>query len=172
MALIPSKFDEDKALEVILYMASKLTDPTFHQIFKILYFSDKRHLQKYGRLILSDGYVAMKHGPVPSRLYDILKKCRKLPENNTYKNSLQVTNSFHLKSLRNTNLDLLSKSERECLDYAINEFGQLSFKKLTELSHDSAWEKVGENDFISVEDIAATLPNRKDLIENLQGKFC
>jgi uncharacterized phage-associated protein len=38
-----------------------------------MYFADRKHLEKYGRFICGDSYVAMKHGPVPSEIYDILK---------------------------------------------------------------------------------------------------
>ncbi|MEK7221817.1 MAG: Panacea domain-containing protein, partial [Nitrospirota bacterium] len=60
------RFDPDKAIQAILFVARSITGATFHQISKIIYFADKDHLQKYGRLICGDSYVAMKHGPVPS----------------------------------------------------------------------------------------------------------
>ncbi|MEO6666974.1 MAG: Panacea domain-containing protein, partial [Nitrospiria bacterium] len=70
------RFDPEKALQAILFVARMLPGATFHQISKIIYFADKAHLQKYGRLICGDTYVAMKHGPVPSGIYDILKSVR------------------------------------------------------------------------------------------------
>src|SRR4030067_924651 len=66
-------FDRDKALEVILFVARSLHNPTFHSISKILYLSDKLHLQEYGRLICGDQYIAMEYGPVPSAIYDMMK---------------------------------------------------------------------------------------------------
>ena len=42
-------------------------------ILKTLFLSDRAHLNKYGRPITFDEYVAMPDGPVPSLAYDILK---------------------------------------------------------------------------------------------------
>src|SRR3989338_2956187 len=56
-------FDRDKALEAILYIAKNLHSPTYHSISKMLYLSDKLHLQEYGRLICGDRYIAMDNGP-------------------------------------------------------------------------------------------------------------
>ena len=65
-------FDREKALEVIVFIAQKLKSfATHHSISKMLYLSDKRHLQEYGRLICGDRYIAMSYGPVPSAIYDI-----------------------------------------------------------------------------------------------------
>lgn len=71
--ITPFVFDEDVAIEVILYIAHCVLDPTFHRISKIMYFADKTHLERYGRFICGDNYVSMQHGSVPSFMYDILK---------------------------------------------------------------------------------------------------
>jgi len=67
-------FDRDKALEVILYVSSKVKD--LYHLLKIIYFADKKHLSLYGRFISGDSYIAMNNGPVPSQSYDILKGIR------------------------------------------------------------------------------------------------
>ncbi len=74
--IAPFVFDEDVAIEVILYIANRVPHPTFHLIFKIMYFADKAHLERYGRFICGDSYVAMRNGPVPSVTYDMLKGIR------------------------------------------------------------------------------------------------
>ena len=61
---------------MILYVASKLQETTFHRIVKLLYFADKLHLERYGRFITGDRYIAMEYGPVPSNVYDMLKAAR------------------------------------------------------------------------------------------------
>ena len=73
---IKMKFNECKTINAILYIAEKLKRKDFHKIFKILYFSDREHLNVYGRTITGDTYIAMTDGPVPSNVYDIFKSVR------------------------------------------------------------------------------------------------
>ena len=72
----PFEFNAEKAIEVILYIAEHIKEPTFHTVSKVLYFADKEHLEKYGRFICGDSYIAMRRGPVPSGVYDLLKLAR------------------------------------------------------------------------------------------------
>ncbi len=177
-ALMPSQikfhFDPEKAVEVILYIANRVADTGFHRISKILYFSDRDHLAKYGRFICGDSYVAMKHGPVPSGTYDILKHVRGdgLPCLVPHAaESFSVENGNRVIPLKDADLGVLSDSERECLDAAITKYGKMPFKKLTELSHDRAWNSADENEFIEVEQIVATLPDTKHLLEHLANPY-
>ena len=68
---------EKTRIEGILYIAERLEEPGFHNTFKMMYFADKHHLEKYGRLIFHDSYIAMKDGPVPSEAYDLAKAIRR-----------------------------------------------------------------------------------------------
>lgn len=74
------KFNEEKALSAILYITKKLMEGGIkvglHKVFKIFYFADQKHLSRYGRPITGDHYIAMEHGPVPSRIYDMVKTVR------------------------------------------------------------------------------------------------
>lgn len=47
---------------------------TQYDIVKAIFIADRSHLNKFGRPITYDNYVAMRHGPVPSLSYDLLKK--------------------------------------------------------------------------------------------------
>lgn len=47
---------------------------TQYDIVKTMFLADRAHLNRYGRLISSDNYVAMNHGPVPTVTYDLLKR--------------------------------------------------------------------------------------------------
>src|SRR5688572_4207008 len=71
--LAPFTFNEKAAVETILYIASRSKEPTYHRIAKLLYFADLLHLERYGRFICGDRYIAMKHGPVPSGVYAMMK---------------------------------------------------------------------------------------------------
>jgi len=69
-------FNREKAIQSILYVTNKLTRKDFHKIFKILYFAERKHMQDWGMPIIGDTYIAMDAGPVPSRVYDMLKIVR------------------------------------------------------------------------------------------------
>ena len=83
------------------------------------------------------------------------------------KEAFQVR-GYIVKPLRAANTNLLSESEEECINASIKEYGNLNFNELTNISHDKAWEAAGDNDIISVEDIALTLSNNKELLEHLR----
>ena len=169
-----SEFDPDKAVEAILYIANRVQDPGFHRISKILYFADKEHLSRYGRLICGDHYVAMKHGPVPSGIYDIFKHVR---GDGIYCPVQHAQEAFGVEAdhcvvpYRDFDPDALSDSERECLDVAIKEYRDLNFHTLTQRSHDGAWEAAGENEFISLFSIADTLPNAEEVLNHLRDPY-
>lgn len=164
-------FDPKKTLEVLLYIAQQSSD--MYNVLKVLYFADKDHLEKYGRLISGEDYVAMEKGPVPSGAYDIIKSVR----GDGYINvvGLDLDESFHMDGYilvphRGPNLELLSESDIECLDAAIEKFGHMGFGKLMEICHeDSAFQAADRNDFISLDVIINSLPSAEDLRDYLSA---
>jgi uncharacterized phage-associated protein len=183
----PFLFDPEKAVETILYIANKVQGADFHRISKLMYFADKIRLEEAGRFICGDSYMAMKHGPVPCKTYDILKSMRGdgLSVIESAKISFTVFDTNIVKPLREADLDYFSDSDLECLDKVISrqkflraktfawksEYGELSFWKLTELSHDSAWQSADENDCIEIEQIVGTIANAELLLEHLKDRF-
>ena len=164
------KFNAEKTIEVILYISKRTPIPDIYHVLKIMYFSDKEHLQGYGRLICNDSYVAMLHGPVPSGAYDIVKSVRgdgNSKVESKAKESFQVIDDKIL-PLREANQALLSESEEKCVNSAIKNYGALSFDKLRKLSHDKAFKSVDQNDRISIEAIAETLKDGRLIIEHLK----
>ncbi len=160
----PFVFKAEKSVEAILYIAQNVKQPTFHRISKIMYFADKVHLEKYGRFICGDSYMAMKHGPVPSGAYDILKVAR----GDGFNNAFIVVDNFKVKPLRAAYVDYFSESDLECLDESIKQYGHLSFDQLTRLSYDTAWQTANENDYIDLKKIVATLSNPDNLLDYLR----
>ena len=61
-------------LQVITEAARRAVVVTQYDIVKTIFLADRAHLNKYGRPITYDDYVAMKFGPVPSAVYDLLKE--------------------------------------------------------------------------------------------------
>ncbi len=175
----PFQFNIDKGIETILYITQNGTEPTFYHVSKMIYFADKLHLERYGRFICGDSYVAMRNGPVPSGIYDLLKIARgdrfifSLPAEliDKTKNAFDVQGKCKIIRRRDVQLDFFSDSDIECLNTAIQEYGKLSFTQLKEASHDQAWNVSDENDVMEIEHIIATFKNVDGLLEHLQDQF-
>lgn len=168
----PFKFDAEKAVEAILYITQRLpkSSQTFYFVLKMLYFADIAHLQKYGRFICGDRYIAMKSGPVPSGSYDLIDEARGkswLLIADHVRNAFDVRPDNTVVPLRNPDLDLLSKSDVEFLDKSIAENGHLTFGQLKDKSHDQAYEAADANDTIPFEEIIAMLPNGKEVLDHI-----
>ena len=167
-------FDRDKALEAILYIAHALESPSLHSVSKMCYLADKLHLQRYGRLICGDRYIAMAYGPVPSTIYNMMKVAdgRESLDPDTdalIKESITIRAGRYVKPKRKANKDLLAVSEIFCFDQTVRKYGGKSFGQLTDITHDAAWRGSDEDMPISIEAIARTLPNAADLIAHLRA---
>src|SRR3990172_1377165 len=130
-------FDKEKAIEAILYLAKRAKDPSFHSINKLLYFADKTSLERFGRFISGDDYVAMQWGPVPTNTYDIMKH-------------RQADYPFRIEEhtvepLRDADTELLSESDIECLEASLELYGNAPFWKRQQDSHDEAYEQAWQS---------------------------
>lgn len=154
-----------KIHEILLYIAARVKTPTFHTVFKIMYFADKRHLAQYGRFISGDSYIAMEFGPVPSTAYDLVKEAREyaVPDGIT-------VDGYRIVPTRDSNIEVLSESDTECLDWAIEAYGHKTFGELTDASHDAAWSQTAENGEMTIESIVATLEDADVLMAYLQDQ--
>ena len=149
-------FDEERAVNAVLYVISKLSRKDFHKIFKILFFADREHLLRYGRTITGDNYIAMSDGPVPSYLYDIFKSVRGngyFKDNGHFSKYFSVIEGCLLKEKMEANLDKLSKTDLEQLNVSLEKYGNMSWNEIRELSHGQAWINTVNNSVISFVDI-------------------
>jgi len=142
-------FDKNKAVSAVLLISSEVPGIRFHSLLKILYFSDLKHLAKYGRPITGDRYVVMKDGPVASWIYDLLKK--KIGQE--YWHLFDVSLWKHVTAKSTPDLDYFSETDIECLKESIEENKNLGFGKLTEKSHDEAWKNTKRDKKISMDDL-------------------
>lgn len=161
MVKVKSSFNTEKAIAAMKFVLSNMNNQTcdFHKLFKILYFAEKEHLAKYGRAIVGDKYIAMKDGPVPSTIYDILKVLRGDDSifnlSTDFSKDFEITNEYFVHMLDNGfNIDIFSESQIECIEASIQENRNLSFLALRDKSHDYAWEAANADDRMSEFDIA------------------
>lgn len=169
MANITFQFNRAKAIEVILYLANKVSNSDIYGICKLLYLVDKTSLEKYGRFIFGETYYAMKEGSTPSNAYNLLKEAAQAPMSELRVEGNQVT------GLRGPNLDYLSESDVECLEQIISVYGKAPNWARAKDAHDDAWKQAWDNRGekgsvkIPVESIAELLADSDDLINYLSN---
>lgn len=148
-------FDKRRAFQSVLYVANRLERRDFHKIFKVLYFADVEHLNKYGRPITGDTYIAMEFGPVPSAIYDMFKAVRgdgnQGEDTPVLKNDIVVRDRYYVEPIHDADTRMLSASDIEILDDALAKYGKLSWDEIVQQSHAYAWKHTGLNDKISIE---------------------
>ena len=151
------QFDKTKALNALLYVSNRVQRKDFHKIFKIIYFADRQHLADWGKPITGDTYIAMETGPVPSRMYDMLKIVRGdsyLPDVEGLGKYFAVDNWMYVKPLVDADLNKLTRNEQEALDDSIVKYSALSYDEIKEKSHDVAWRSTARDFSIDWDDIA------------------
>ncbi|OCG12621.1 Panacea domain-containing protein [Gilliamella apicola] len=170
--MITNRFNYSKALEVLLYVSSKVE--YMYHTGKIIYFANRYHLEKYGRFVIDDRVIAMKNGPVLSNVYDMIKSARgdtcSYPEVEKHLTYSSGGSSLHkLLPKREANLDYLSESDIECLNEAINKIKGMSFRDLERFSHDSLYYTADQNNEISIDEIINHSINPDNLRKYLAG---
>lgn len=127
---------------------------TQYIIVKSLFIADRMHLNRFGRPITFDNYVAMDHGPVPSFSYSILKGEGKVGGIDTKnlpwrkKAAPDISKNAYVYLIPDNSdleLDELSSSDLEALTEALIIVSSLSFLQLKKLTHEdpayeAAWE--------------------------------
>ena len=168
------EFQPEKSLAVATYLASR-SGETMYTILKMVYVADRFHLERYGRPITGDRFIAMKEGACPSKIYDSMKVLRGecntnyLPDSEKYLAVDPTTHDVSVKDL--PSIDVLSASDIECLDEVISILKRLGRREIYKLAHDAAWEKTPRNDTIDVLNIAKSLKDGDILEKHLQDRF-
>ncbi|MFB9112110.1 Panacea domain-containing protein [Xanthomonas arboricola pv. corylina] len=140
-------FDVQKAIAAIGYLVEQ-TGESMYPLMKMMYLADKIHLERFGRFIAGDSYVAMARGPVPSHAYNLVKCVRgdiqdkALADGRQYFEYVHGTHELKLKV--QPDYDELSGSDVDCLDEVVGIYKRLGKWAVRDLSHDTAWSKTWE----------------------------
>lgn len=171
-------FDINKAIAAISYLVEK-TGAQMYSLMKMMYLADKVHLERYGRFIAGDNYVAMKQGPVPSRTYNMIKHVGGVQDCGrgfeSAKNYLSYdSSSFSVGVKATPDYDELSESDVECLDQIADVYNNMGQWAVRDMSHDNAWKSVWGRIRLSksipmgMEVIAAEFDDEEALVEHLR----
>lgn len=161
-------FNAEKAVEVILYIISKGCY-NMYNILKVIYFADKERLSTVGSTMFKESYKAMPAGPVPCGAYDLLKDVR---DNRCLHYDVELPFDFDgddtniVYGQREPDMGLLSRVDVKCLDDSITKYGDMSFPKLKNISHEQDdYNAVGLNEWIPFDALVASVDNDKGTIK-------
>lgn len=132
------KFNHEKATQVLNFFANKSGGSLKKlKALKLMFFADRYHLRKYGRLISNDQYYAMEYGPVASNSKDIAEQNNySSPQSSIYAEKfISAENSYIFKSIKTVDFDVFSKSDIEALNFVWNKYGKYKEFDLSELTH-------------------------------------
>lgn len=182
---IQFRFDPEKFTSCVSYLASKgVPNLDKLKIAKLLYYSDKLHLQKYCRPITGDFYKHIDYGPIPQNSLDALDAV--INETSSFEEDLRnkeiferrmavVDSTSHrypiFQNKSEPYLDNLSQSEKEVLDLVITEHGNKTGGQLIDdVAKEPACTKTGRNSYIDYKLLLEDLDDetQREIIEVLE----
>lgn len=118
----------NKNINAILFFANKAGNKINRlKLMKLLWFSDRIHLNRHGRLILKDSYNALPHGPVPSVTMDYSKA--------NIADKITVSGKYDIIALTEFDEKFFSKSDLDIMNFIWETLGGLTQFKLRDISH-------------------------------------
>ncbi len=138
MQRIYSNFDHKKATQALNHFA-RYEGGQINKMkaLKLIYFADRYHLRKYGRLITNDTYFAMNYGPVPSGVKDIAETSSFLDQNeNDYSSQyIKPVDNLTLQSIKEADDSVFSETDLDALKFSWDTFGHLDQFQLFKVTH-------------------------------------
>jgi hypothetical protein len=163
------RFSAEKAKAAVLLMLERQGRHDLHELLKACYFADKRHLNEWRRPIFGATYRAMKFGPVPLEIYEMLKgESIWLAELSVDSLPWQL-NGFRVEKASNetADTDTLSKSDLDTIKWAHELSAHMTFDFRTAITHGPDWQAANLGT-MKYEDMIDEGPQKAELIEYLR----
>ncbi len=164
------KFAADKAAAAIERIARDHPGIDLHAALKAFYFADKSHLNAERRPIFGAGYRAMKYGPVPLEIYEMMKgESYWLAElgQDRYPWSL---NGFRLYGDRQNDPsfsdDVFSESDLVHLKMGLERSRTMTFDHRTAVTHGPDWQ-AADLGMMRYEDMVEEGPDRQKILAHI-----
>ena len=131
-------FNYRKTTQALGYLAEKSGgNINIMKALKLIFFADRYHLRKYGRLITNDTYFAMDNGPVASGTKDLAEESSftSREAQNYASNYIEPFGKYDFVSKKPIDKAEFSSSDSEALAYAWDRFGHLDEWGIVDLTH-------------------------------------
>lgn len=137
---------------ILLYIINKMSGTQkcdVYRIVKAVFFAQEFHMVRYMQPLYNDKIVALPYGPVPSAAYDALRFARGDADVYNYHthDGLQAAaigilfDAEMFSASESPNMEMLSPSQIECLDDAIQKVLYMSFNEIRDTTHQHEWER-------------------------------
>jgi uncharacterized phage-associated protein len=162
-----------KIIQAICYTLRGVKRANKLKLVKLLYLADKYHIVHYGRTVTGDEYWAMDYGPVGSTTKDILSMdkdflSQEYDEAARFLKKKGPHDFIIGEPCSDDDLDFLSDTDKEAIDFVVERFGKLSSNELIAYTHKypewAQYEEVFNNrkskrQRISTEELVSLLDN-------------
>lgn len=169
--MIRFRFAPAKARAAVQWMLQEARPQPLdlHTILKGCYFADKDHLNEWGRPIFGARYRAMRYGPVPVEIYEMLKgEPYWLAELGAERYPWSLRGFYVHGENEPPDLDELSQTDRDALQNAFARARTMTFDQRTAASHGPDWQKA-QLGWMRYEDmIEENNPRRAEILETLE----
>jgi len=130
--------NKEKAIEALIWIIQK-GEANVYNAMKILFAADKYHLNRYGRPVTGDRYVAMRFGTVPSWIYDATKDPK--PGGGF----VRKDTALKREPRRTFDRRWFSESDMEALEHGFKEYAGKDFQTVLLKNHrEKAWRRAVE----------------------------
>jgi uncharacterized phage-associated protein len=150
-------FNEEKAVQAAGMLLKKSSGKmAYLKLIKLLYIVDREGVLRWGRPVTTDRFVSMPHGPVVSRIYDLI--CtgpeEQLPPGPWHRH-IAKSGRYDVELKTGTGDSELSRAEERLIDEIFSRHGSKTKWELRDLSHDlPEWRDPGGSSLpIEIEDI-------------------
>jgi len=179
MAKLKFRFDSRRAAEA----ASRFTELAggsidIVRLMKLLYLAERRSLELHRRPMFGDRYVSMKHGPVVSHSYNLLKsgpdaKAEERSEDVDLWAAHFIRDGYMVRLQQRVAPATLSRADIEVINAVHDEWRSTDTWAMVEKLHASLkeWRNPGKTSTaIAVEDICAALRLKDNEVQDIQDQ--
>lgn len=175
MSRIKFAFSEAKALAALAFVARERPGLTPFYVSKVFYVAEKQHVNRYGRPIVADTYIAMPEGPVPSTIKNYIDaNWHWVSEPEGIADAFVVRRGNGLPKLMpgtaEPKMHHLSETDRECLSEAIVFCDGKTTDELSSITHlDKGWLNADANQPMNYADfVDDDNPYKDQILEMVQ----
>lgn len=166
---VPQK-NVKKFKETLLYLLTRVGGkPTVGEtvLYKLLYFIDFDHYERYEEQLIGATYIKREYGPAPLEFQEIVKAMVSENELHACEADYYGRRQKRYLALREPDLSVLDGREIQTIDEVVSRLSDMSASKITEYSHkDLPWLVAGEGEVLDYESVFYRTPEysvRRDL---------